>query len=324
MLNGVLHEGLHGDRGYKEIFGGEVGDLDDHIDGVAEADLEKVEVVADKFYLFFQQDEVFFLIAENISIDLGKGVVIEPGVLWVAGDEKGERVQRVENEVGVYLIFQRLQLGLGFGDIQPFDGAAAVLSFPVEENDLVDIGDEAGGDDDDQGGVDQGGFVVGRLVGKGLPQAEQEDGDGPGIDDIDQKQGYDDLMVLLEGPNVFFPDEVHEPDIALPDEEGKEGEIGVIGQQFGIGIKVIGDQPGDIGNKKPQYRYADELDHPVVERIFIVHSSGLGPILCLTYNEKWLNSLVYWEAGTALARGHKVRSCSSRIKYDNGRFSFTL
>ena len=92
-------------------------------------------------------------------------------------------------------------------------------------------------------------------------------------------------MVLLEGPDVFLPDEVHQEHIALPDGKGEEGKIGVIGQQLGIGIKAIGDQPGDIGNKKPQYRYADELDHPVVERIFIVHSSGLGPILCLTYNE---------------------------------------
>lgn len=92
-------------------------------------------------------------------------------------------------------------------------------------------------------------------------------------------------MVLLEGPDVFLPDEVHQEHIALPDDKGEEGKIGVIGQQLGIGIKAIGDQPGDIGNKKPQYRYADELDHPVVERIFIVHSSGLGPILCLTYNE---------------------------------------
>ena len=88
MLDGVLHEGLHGDGGYKEILGGEVRDLDDHIDGVAKADLEEVEIVADKFYLFFQQDEVFFLIAENVSIDFRQGVVIEPGVLGVAGDEK--------------------------------------------------------------------------------------------------------------------------------------------------------------------------------------------------------------------------------------------
>lgn len=277
MLYGILHEGLHGDGGYKKIFGGEVRDLDDHVDGVAKADLEEVEVVADKFYLFFQQDEVFFLIAEDVSIDLGQGVIIEPGVLRVAGDKKGERVQRVEYEVGVYLIFQRFQLGLGLGDVQLFHRAAAVLSFPVEEDDLVNIGNEAGGDDDDQGGVDHGGFVVGRLVGEGFPQAEQEDGDGPGIDDVDKKQGYDDLMILLEGPTVFFPDEVHEPDIALPDDEGKKGKIGVIGQQLGVGIEAIGDQPGDIGNKKPQYRYADELDHPVVERIFIVHSSGLGP-----------------------------------------------
>lgn len=89
-------------------------------------------------------------------------------------------------------------------------------------------------------------------------------------------------MVLLEGPHVFFPDEMHQKHIALPDDKGKKGEIGVIGEQFGIGIKAIGDQAGDIGNKKPQYRYADELDHPVVESMFIVHSSGLGPYLRLT------------------------------------------
>ena len=230
MLNGVFHQGLHGYRGYKEIFGSEVGDLDDHIDGVAKADLEQVEIVADKFYLFFQQDEVFFLVAEDISVNLGEGVVIEPGVLRVTGDKEGECIQGVENEVGVYLIFQGLQFCLGFGDIQLFDGAAAVLSFPVEENDLVYVGDEAGGDDDDQGGVDHRALVVGQFVGEGLPQADHEEGDGPGIDDIDQKQGNDDLMVLLEGPHVFLPDEVHEPDITLPDDKGKEGEIGVIAQ----------------------------------------------------------------------------------------------
>jgi len=151
----------------------------------------------------------------------------------------------------VYLIFQGFQFGLGLCDIQLFNGAAAVFSFPVEEDDLVYVGDEAGGDNDDQDGVDHGAFVVGRLVGERIPNAEQEEGDGSGIDDIDKEEGYDDLMVVLEGPDVFFPDKVHKPDVALPDSEGKEGKIGVIGQEAGIAIQVIGDKAGDIGNKKP-------------------------------------------------------------------------
>jgi hypothetical protein len=57
-------------------------------------------------------------------------------------------------------------------------------------------------------------------------------------------------MVLAEGPDIFFSDEMHEPYIALPDDEGKKDEIGIIGQEFGEGIKAIGDQSGDIGNKK--------------------------------------------------------------------------
>jgi hypothetical protein len=73
-------------------------------------------------------------------------------------------------------------------------------------------------------------------MGEGLPDGEQESGNGTGINDIDEEEGYDDLMVVPEGPYVFFPDVVHEPDIALPDDEGKEDKIGIVCKQFGIGI----------------------------------------------------------------------------------------
>jgi hypothetical protein len=88
MLNSILHQRLHGDRGYEEIFGGKVGDLYDHADGFAEADLKQVEIVADEFHFFFQQHQVFFFVAEDISIDFGQGVVIETGILRIACDEE--------------------------------------------------------------------------------------------------------------------------------------------------------------------------------------------------------------------------------------------
>jgi hypothetical protein len=40
VFNGVLDQGLEGDRGYEEILRGEIGDLDDHADGFGEADLQ--------------------------------------------------------------------------------------------------------------------------------------------------------------------------------------------------------------------------------------------------------------------------------------------
>ena len=88
MLDSIFNQRLHGDRGDEEIFGGKVGDLYDHADGFAEADLKQVEIVADELHFFFQQDQVFFFIAEDISIDFGQGVVIEAGVLRIACDKE--------------------------------------------------------------------------------------------------------------------------------------------------------------------------------------------------------------------------------------------
>ena len=52
VFDGVLHEGLHRDRGDEEVFGGEIGDFDDHADSFAEANFEQVEIVADEFNFF--------------------------------------------------------------------------------------------------------------------------------------------------------------------------------------------------------------------------------------------------------------------------------
>ena len=52
VFDGILHQGLHRDRGDEEVFGREVRDLDDHADGVAETYFEQVEIVADEFYFF--------------------------------------------------------------------------------------------------------------------------------------------------------------------------------------------------------------------------------------------------------------------------------
>ena len=76
VLNGILHQRLHGYRRYEEVFRGEVGDLDDHADGVAKADLEQVEIVADELNFFFEEHQVLFLIAEDVPVYFGQGVVV--------------------------------------------------------------------------------------------------------------------------------------------------------------------------------------------------------------------------------------------------------
>jgi hypothetical protein len=149
VFDGILHEGLHRDRGDEVVFGREVGDLDDHADGVAEAYFEQVEIVADEFYFFPQEHHVFFLIAQDIPVYLGQGIIIETGVLRISCDEEGEGVQGVKDEMGIYLVLQGFQFCLCFGYIQLFDPGLAVFHFLIKEQDLVDVGNEAGGNDDD-------------------------------------------------------------------------------------------------------------------------------------------------------------------------------
>lgn len=89
VLDGIFHQGLQGDGGDQKVFGGQIGDLDDHDDGVGEADLEQVEIVTDEFDLLPEEDQVSFLIAQDITVDPGEGIVIQAGVLRVAGNEEG-------------------------------------------------------------------------------------------------------------------------------------------------------------------------------------------------------------------------------------------
>src|SRR6187402_1650103 len=89
-------------------------------------------------------------------------------------------------------------------------------------------------------------------------------------------------MILLEGPGIATPDDVHEPDIALPDEVRDEGKEGVAGQQLGVIVEPVGDHPGEVGNKKAQCRDPQEFDPPVVEYIFIIHSSWVRAIMPLS------------------------------------------
>lgn len=155
VFYGIFHEGLEGYRRDQEVLGGEVGYFDGHAHGIGEADLQQVEIIADELYLFAEEDEVAFLVAENITVDPGEGVVIEAGTFRVAGDQKGQGVQGIEDEVRVDLVFQGFQLGLRFGYVELFDAGFVVFFFDIEEEDLIYVGDEAGGDDDDQDGVDK-------------------------------------------------------------------------------------------------------------------------------------------------------------------------
>jgi hypothetical protein len=176
VFDGILDEGLEGDGWDKEVLGGEIGDLDDHADGFCEADLEEVEVVADEFDFFAEQDEVSFFVAEDVAVDPGEGVVIEPGVLGVAGDQEGQGVEGIEDKVGVDLVFEGFQFGLRFGDVELFYFGFVVFFLQVEDDDLVDIADETGCDDDEQDGVDE---VFGSglwLVGGEEPEVEQAGG----------------------------------------------------------------------------------------------------------------------------------------------------
>lgn len=216
VFYGVFDEGLHGDGGNEEFFRGEVGNFNEHADGFAEADLQEVEVVADEFNFFAEEDEVAFFVAEDVAVDFGEGIIVESCVLGVAGDEEGKGVEGVEDKVGVDLVFEGFEFGLRFGDIELFDAGAAVFAFFVEEDNFVDIGDKAGCDDDNEGGSSYG-----RAVGVGFarhhfPDVQEDGGDCARVDDIDEEEGDDDLVVFFVFPGIFSPDEVHEPDVALP------------------------------------------------------------------------------------------------------------
>jgi|SRR5579859_5341556 len=195
MFYGVFDEGLQGYRGDEVVFGGQVGDLDDHAYGVGEADLQQIEIIADELHLFPEEDEVAFLVAEDIAVYPGEGVVIEPGVLWVAGDQEGQGIEGIEDEVGVDLVLEGFQFGLRLGDVELFHAGFVVFFFEVEEEDLVDIGDETGGDDDDEYGIDEVFVVALGFAGAELPEAEEEQGDGAGVDDIGEEERDDDLII---------------------------------------------------------------------------------------------------------------------------------
>jgi hypothetical protein len=49
-------------------------------------------------------------------------------------------------------------------------------------------------------------------------------------------------------PFIFFPDEIHEPYVTLPYNQGYEDEIGVAKEQFDKSIEGVGYQTRDIGN----------------------------------------------------------------------------
>ena len=155
VFYGIFDEGLEGDRRDQEVFGGEVGYFDGHADGVGEADLQQVEIIADEFYFFAEEDEVAFLVAEDITVDPGEGIVIEAGTFRVTGDEKGQGVEGIEDKVRVDLILQGFEFGLRLCDVELFDAGFVVFFFDIQEKDLIYVGDEAGGDDDDQDGVDK-------------------------------------------------------------------------------------------------------------------------------------------------------------------------
>src|SRR5579872_191021 len=165
VLNSVLDQGLHGYRRDKKIFSRKVGDLDDHADGFGETDLQQIEIVADKINLLAQDHEVPFPVAQDIPVDEGERVIIPAGALGVPRDQEGQGVEGVKDEMRVDLVFQRLQFGLGFGDIQLLHPGFVLFLLAVEKQDLVNIGDETGSDYDHQNCIDERAILVARLPG---------------------------------------------------------------------------------------------------------------------------------------------------------------
>jgi hypothetical protein len=272
VFDGVLDQGLEGDRGDEEILCGEIGDLDDHADGFGEADLQEVEVVADEFHLFAEQNEVSFFITEDIAVDAGEGIVVEPGVLWVTGDEKGQGIEGIEDKMGIDLVFERFQFGLGLGDVELFDLGFVVFFFEVEEDDLVDIADKAGGDNEEEDGVDQ---VVGSglwFIGSKDPKVEQAKGEGAGIDDVGEEESDYNFVIGCFGPGYPGADIVHEADVAFPDQEDDDDKEEVGGCQFGIGVKAVCDKTRYIWDEDADRRDAYYLNDPVVQSKLFIHS----------------------------------------------------
>jgi hypothetical protein len=139
-----------------------------------------------------------------------------------------------------------------------------MFHFPVEEQHFIDIGDEAGGDDDDEGGIEKGAAVAIGFPGEPCPYIQQECGQEAGINDVDEKQGDDYFIVLFVGPGVSLAYKVHEPDITLPNQQGNQDEVSITSQQFGEAVETIGNQTGKIGDEQAQNGDAYQLDRPVV------------------------------------------------------------
>ena len=206
VLDGIFHERLQGNGRDEEIFCGQVGDLDDHADRVGESYFEQIEIIAEEFDLFPEQDEVSFPIAQDITIDAGESVVVTPGTEGVAGDEVRQGVKGIKDEVGVDLVLECLEFGLGLGDIELFDPGFVLFFFPVEEEDLVYINNETGGDDDQEDAIDHLSAVVVGFGRPHFPCLEPEERQEAGVDDIGKEQSDDDPGIGFPVPRVFFPD----------------------------------------------------------------------------------------------------------------------
>ena len=144
--------------------------------------------------------------------------------------------------MGVDLIFQGFQFGLGLGNIQLFYPGLGKLPFLVEEQDLIQVGDEAGRDNDDQGAVDQRSTDIVGFQGQGFPDIEQHPGEDAGVDDVGQEERQDDLIVFLERPAVLSPDQHHQPYVPLPDQERNEDEVDIRGEELRVTVKPVGNK----------------------------------------------------------------------------------
>ena len=198
VLEGVLDERDEDERSYLgAAFGTDVEmGLDGHVG--REPDAHQGDVVADEVHLLVQRYEVLLVVVEDVAQQSAQFLHGLLGLVGVEGDEGVDVVERVEQEVGIELAAQVLELGfgallLGFAAGGFVGGPAAAHADGGTEAHGEYHGEDVAQEENPLGRpvrafVRPGDVVVGN--GKFLPEVRTE-GDDQDADDVEHEVGLD-------------------------------------------------------------------------------------------------------------------------------------